>query len=304
LIGALDIGGTKIAAGVVDRQGRILSRAEAPTASERGFPDGLARMIGMLREVAARAGAQLEGIGIGCTGPVDPFTGVLGSVDLLPGWQGGAIVDGLQQAFGVPTAIENDADAAGLAEAVWGSGRGKRRFLYVTVGTGIGVALIIDGVLYRGVDGFHPEVGHHVIDYSGPPCYCGARGCWEVLASGPAIEAWTGGGLSLKHICAMAEQGDAKALAAMDRLGFYLGVGLGNLVIMFCPDMIALGGGVMEASRLFLERARQVVRRHCTLVPFEKAKLAVASLGADTALVGAAQVWHHRFGPERHGRAI
>lgn len=304
MIGALDIGGTKIAAAMVDRQGRILTRAECPTESERGFPDGLRRMVAMLREVAARAGTQMEGIGIGCTGPVDPFTGVLGTVDLLPGWQGGAIVDGLQQAFGVPTAMENDADAAGLAEARWGAGQGKRRFLYVTVGTGIGVAMILDGALYRGVDGFHPEIGHHVIDASGPPCYCGACGCWEILASGPAIEAWAGGGLSLKRICAMAEARDAHALEAMERLGFYLGVGLANLVIMLCPDMIALGGGVMEASRLFLDRARQVVRQHCSLVPFDKAELVVASLGADTPLAGAAQVWYHRFRPEGRTHAI
>ncbi len=193
MIGAIDIGGTKIAVGVVDDAGRIVDRLECPTESERGFPNGLARMAAMLRETAARTGAKLRGIGIGCTGPVDPFAGVLGSVDLLPGWQGGAIVAGLEEEFGIPVAMENDADAAGLAEAAWGAGRGKRRFLYVTVGTGIGVAIILDGALYRGVDGSHPEAGHIVIDASGPRCYCGADGCWEVLAAGPAMLARAGG---------------------------------------------------------------------------------------------------------------
>jgi glucokinase len=303
LVGAIDVGGTKIAVGIVDHEGGIRGRAESPTAAECGFPDGLRRMIAMLRETATHVGVEIEGIGIGCTGPVDPFTGVLGSVDLLPGWQGGAIVKEISKAFGVSTAMENDADAAGLAEAVWGTGRGKHRFLYVTIGTGIGVAAIIDGKLYRGADGFHPETGHHVIDLSGPRCYCGARGCWEVLASGPAIEAWAksriapdANAVTLKRIGEMADVGDTVALETMDRLGFYLGVGLGNLVIIFCPDMIALGGGVMEASHLFLDRARQVVRQHCGLVPFVKAELAVAALGANTALIGAAQVWHHRFG--------
>jgi glucokinase len=305
LVGAIDIGGTKIAVGLVDQEGRIRGRAECPTASERGFQDGVRRMIAMLRETAAHAGTVIEGVGIGCTGPVDPFTGALGSVDLLPGWQGGAIVQEISQAFGVSTAMENDADAAGLAEAVWGAGRGKHRFLYVTVGTGIGVAAILDGQLYRGVDGFHPEMGHHVIDLSGPPCYCGARGCWEVLASGPAIEAWaksriappaSAQAITLRKIREMADAGDAAALETMDRLGLYLGVGLANMVIIFCPDMIALGGGVMEAGHLFLDRARQVVRQHCGLVPFDRAELTLASLGADTALAGAAQVWYHRFG--------
>ncbi|HTT64447.1 MAG TPA: ROK family protein [Bryobacteraceae bacterium] len=313
MIGAIDIGGTKIAVGIVDGGGRIIRRAECPTQSERGFSDGLARMTVMLRDVAARTGAKLDGIGIGCTGPVDPITGVLGSVDLLPGWQGGALVAGLAEAFGVPVAMENDADAAGLAEAVWGAGRGRRRFLYVTVGTGIGVAIILDGALYRGVDGFHPEIGHQVIDASGPPCYCGADGCWEIFAAGPAILAWAktriapAGGeseLTMRRLCELAEAGDPEALAVMDRQGYYLGLGLANLVTIFCPDMIALGGGVMQSAHLFLDRARQVVRQCCTLVPYDKAELALASLGADTALAGAAQVWHHRFGSGRNARAL
>jgi len=308
MIGAIDIGGTKIAAGLVDGDGRIVCRAECPTAPNRGFPEGLARMIGMLRDATARAGAELRGIGIGCTGPVDPFTGVLGSVDLLPGWQGGAIVAGLSDAFHVPAAMENDADAAGLGEAVWGAGRGKRRFLYVTVGTGIGVAIILDGALYRGVDGSHPEIGHQVIDASGPACYCGARGCWEVLASGPAMlaeaKARIDDALTMPRLRELAESGDPAALTVMDREGYYLGLGLANLVTTFCPDTIALGGGVMQSNHLFLDRARQVVRQCCTMVPFEKAKIALASLGADTALAGAAQAWHHRFGAEGKIHAI
>ncbi len=298
LTGAIDIGGTKIAAALVDSEGRIISQAERPTESQRGFPDGLARTVALLRDLIRETGAKLGGIGIGCTGPVDPFTGILGTVDLLPGWQGGALVDGLAEAFQVPVAMENDADAAGLAEAVWGAGRGKRRFLYVTVGTGIGVSIILDGVLYRGVDGSHPEIGHQVIDASGPLCYCGAHGCWESLASGPAVAVWAKtrmGDLTTEQICRKAESGDPAALEVMERQGYYLGLGLANLVTIFCPDMIALGGGVMKSGHLFLDRARQVVRQICTLVPADKAELAIAKLGADTPLVGAAQVWHHRF---------
>ena len=305
MIGAIDIGGTKIAVGVVDAGGRIAARTECPTASERGFQDGLARITAMLRETAACAGATLHGVGIGCTGPVDPFTGTLGSVDLLPGWQGGALVAGLSEAFGVPVAMENDADAAGLAEAAWGAGRGMRRFLYVSVGTGIGVAVILDGALYRGADGSHPEIGHQVIDASGPPCYCGARGCWEILAAGPALLAEARArigdtALTAERLCELAESGDAAALTVMDREGYFLGLGLANLVSTFCPDKIALGGGVMRGSRLFLDRARQVIRQCCTMVPFEKAEIALASLGPDTALAGAAQVWVHRFERKPH----
>ena len=120
LIGAIDIGGTKIAVGVVDDAGRIVDRMECPTAAERGFLDGLGRIVAMLRETAARAGAKLHGIGVGCTGPVDPFTGVLGTVDLLPGWQGGAIVAGLSVCGGAPSSA--------------GSGRGSRQRFYRAAG--------------------------------------------------------------------------------------------------------------------------------------------------------------------------
>ncbi len=124
------------------------------------------------------------------------------------------------------------------------------------------------------------------------------------MASGPALMAEaktriddTGDRETI--VCELAESGDPVALTVMDREGYYLGLGLANLVTNFCPDMIALGGGVMQSSHLFLNRARQVVRQCCTMVPFERAEIAVASLGADTALVGAAQAWHHRFSPTR-----
>jgi glucokinase len=112
------------------------------------------------------------------------------------------------------------------------------------------------------------------------------------------------GELTMKRLCELADAGDPAALAVMDRQGYYLGLGLANLVTTFCPDTIALGGGVIGSSHLFLDRARQVIRQCCTLVPFDRAELALASLGADTALAGAAQVWHHRFGSERKAHAL
>jgi len=299
MIGAIDIGGTKIAAGLVDHRGRVLARLEQPTAPERGFQDALARMTRMLHEVT---GDRIDGIGIGCTGPVDPFRGTIENASLLPGWQGAELASRLADQFGVSVALENDADAAALAEAAWGAGQGKRRFLYVTVGTGIGAGIVLDGRLYRGVDGAHPELGHQVIDASGPPCYCGARGCWESLASGPAMVAWmqaaSAGEWTAQRICRLAEDGDDLARRAVEREGHYLGLGLANLVTIFCPDMIALGGGVMKSSHLFLDRAAAIVRRTCTQVPAAKTLLAPALLGADTALAGAARAWVHRYHEE------
>jgi len=305
VIGAIDIGGTKIAAGMVDENGGIRCRVESPTEPERGFEQGVRRIAAMLRDASRGAGAPISGIGVGCTGPVDPFTGIVGKVDFLPGWEGGNLMDGLGKEFEVPVAVENDADAAALGEAGWGTGRGKRHFIYVTVSTGIGGGIILDGKLYRGVDGAHPEIGHHVIDPAGPLCFCGAHGCWERLASGPSMVEWlksellpqerSRAALDAKDICDRAMRGDALCGKAVEREAFYLGLGLANLITLFTPDAIALGGGVMKSAHLFLDRAREVIRQNCGLVPFEKTELLLASLGPDTALAGAARAWFHRF---------
>jgi glucokinase len=300
VIGAIDIGGTKLAAGAVTEEGTILSRQECATAPENGFADAAQRVKSMLVDVALQAGAEIEGIGVACPGPVDPFTGIIGDVGTLPGWQGGNLVKELQREFGVPVAVENDADAAALAEASQAPSKGGRCFIYITVSTGIGGGIIFSGELYRGIDGAHPELGHQVIDASGPPCYCKARGCWESLASGPAMVSWLreqqpgAGELTAAGICALAEQGDPLASRAVEREGHYLGLGLANLITLFCPDRIALGGGVMKSSHLFLDRALEVIREVCTQVPAEKTQITLASLGSDAGLVGAAQAWLRR----------
>jgi len=309
VIGAIDIGGTKIAVGVVDENGRVLGRRECPTDAGRGYRSALARMCSLLRE-AQQVTRPVDGIGVGSTGPVDPFTGVIGKLDFLPGWEGSPLVDDLAREFGVNAAMENDADAAALGESGWGAGRNKTRLVYVTVGTGIGVGIIIDGQLYRGADGAHPEIGHHVIDATGPLCSCGAHGCWESLATGPAMEQWFSAnipadyphadGLTAKRICELAREGDAMARRAVEREAQYLGIGIANLLTLLVPDAIVLGGSVMRSDDLFLDTIRDTVRRHCGYVPFEKTAIELASLGPDANLIGAARVWHHRFA---HGGA-
>jgi glucokinase len=306
VIGAVDIGGTKIAAGMVDDTGRVLCKLESQTDASRGYPEGLKRMISMLRETARVAGVEISGIGVGSTGLVYPISGAFGDVDFLPGWQGNNPVEDLARAFNVSVALENDADASALGEASWGAGKGKSRLVYVTVGTGIGGGIILDRQLYRGVDMAHPEIGHHVLDPSGPLCSCGFRGCWESLATGPALAAWFKSNapeeqqypedLSARQICRLAQQGDELARRAVAREAYYLGLGLANLINLFVPDVIVLGGSVMKSAALFLDGIRKVVSQGCRFVPFEKTELAVASLGEDANLIGAARVWHHRFG--------
>ncbi len=308
MIAAIDIGGTKIAVGMVDDNGRINACLESPTEADRGYANALERITQMLRSTERSAGAEITGIGIGCTGPVYPFTGEIGDVNFMPTWQGQNPVKDLARIFGVSVAIENDADAAALAEAGWGAGKDKMRLVYVGVGTGIGSGIIMDGRLYRGVDASHPEIGHHVIDPSGPLCLCGFRGCWESLAAGPAMVDWVKKNapsdyphrenLSGKRICELALEGDELARRAAERETYYLGLGLANLVTLFVPDTIVLGGSVMKSSDLFLDGISKIIRQCCRYVPFEKTELALASLGENANLIGAARVWHHRFTPK------
>ncbi len=302
MIGAVDIGGTKIAVGMVDKEGKVRASLECPTEARAGLDAGLRKMIRMLHEAACEAGESLEGIGIGCTGPVCPREGTIGQVEFLPGWEGANLAGELSKAFGIPVAIENDADAAALGEWAWGAGTGTSKFLLVTVGTGIGVGGILDGKLYRGVNGAHPEIGHHVIDPSGPACFCGARGCWESLASGPAMESWAqrnhpeGKRLSAHQLCINAEQGDELAQAAVRRIAHYLGIGLANLVTLFTPEMIALGGGLLQSRQLFWPAIQETIQTNCGLVPHEDVRLVPSRLGALTGLIGAARVWIEQFG--------
>jgi len=305
MIGAVDIGGTKIAVGIVDDSGKVLARTQAPTDPNR-YSEGVELIARMLRDTAAQAGTSLTGIGVGSTGPVDPMRGEFGDVDFLPGWRGKSPVADLAGIFKLQVALENDGDAAALAEAGWGAGRNRSRLIYITVGTGIGGGIILDGQLYRGVDGAHPEVGHQVLDPAGPACSCGFRGCWESLAAGPGMVAWFESqlpndyphreGITAKQICDLARQGDEVALKAVEHEAFYLGLGLANLINLFTPDAIVLSGSVMKSAPLFMDRIRETIRQGCRFVPAEKCELALASLGDDTNLIGAARVWHYRFG--------
>jgi glucokinase len=219
----------------------------------------------------------------------------------LPGWEGCRIVSEISARFQIPTVMENDADAAALAEAAWGSGRGVERFLYITLSTGIGGGFLQRGSVYRGSGGSHPEIGHHSIDPSGPECYCGARGCWESLASGNALRDWflekdrerrfSAASLDARTIFDLHASGDPIAELTMRRLSYYVGLGLANLTTILVPDVIALGGGLTRGSAAFLDQAIQISRERCREVPAERTVVRTAVLEENLDLAGAAAVW-------------
>src|SRR4051794_14615401 len=278
MIAAIDIGGTKVAVGVVDSQGKALASRESPTGADCEYAHALDIIVHMLKEVERNAGLQLSGVGIGSTGPVDPFSGDFGEVDFLPKWRGKSLVKDLERIFNVTVALENDGDAGALGEAGWGAGRNKSRLIYVTVGTGIGGGNVLGGKIYPGGEGGHPEVGHQVIDSSGPLCSCGFRGCWEALAAGPAMVSWLSATapshypqraeLTAKLICELALEGDELARSAVSREARYLGLGLSNLINLFTPDAIVLSGSIMKSADLFLPGIHETIRQGCRFVPF------------------------------------
>ena len=299
MIAGVDIGGTKIALGLVDATGNVITRFDIPVEVDRGPERARDCMLKVMHELKADGG--FTGIGIGCTGPVDPVTGELGDVNTLPGWQGWNPMQELVEAFHVGVALENDADAAALGEARWGAGKGRRSLIGLTVGTGIGAGIILNGDIYRGAGKSHPEIGHHIIEPAGPLCTCGAIGCWESLAAGPSIEQWyteqnpANGARTCKEICTMARAGDTSAQLAVDRLAKYLGIGLSNVIHMLTPEVIALSGSVMQSADLLLDKIRVIVRNNCRVVPSEFCEITLSQLGANAGLIGAAEVWCNRF---------
>ncbi len=302
----IDLGGTNVRAGILDRSGKLLGWAETPIEAARGPQAGLERTAGLVEQVRQAAGAvELLGIGIGSTGPVDREKGAIQNPYTLPTWEDVDIVSPLAQRFGVPVTIENDADAAALGEYWMGAGRGASRLYMVTLGTGVGTAFICDGLLYRGANGVHLEGGHMLLDPSGPECYCGGRGCLESLASGPAIAQYAReqarqrstrlrdlvqGDLEridARLVSQAAADGDPLAREAMERAAYYLGLGLVNLIHLFFPDVIVLGGGGMKSYPLFKPTLDALIQRHAVMMPADQVRLELARLDQRAGVVGA-----------------
>ncbi len=252
----VDLGGTMVRAGAFDSQGRLLSVRETSIEAARGPDLGLRKMQRLIEQVWAESEAEeLGGIGIGCTGPVDPLRGIIHNPFTLPTWEDVHVFEWMEAAFHVPITLENDADVAALGEYWQGAGQAAQRLYAVTIGTGVGTALIVNGEIYRGLDGSHPEGGHMLLDPLGPSCYCGRRGCWESLCAGPALERQAreadltssclldmAGGvrdrLEARMIFEAARIGDAVALSIVETFTRYFIQGVLNVCILFVPEVI------------------------------------------------------------------
>lgn len=306
LIG-MDLGGTNLRAGAVTLDGQLLYWQDARIEAARGSEAGLQTIKQLVSEILAEVDQPPVALGVGSTGPLDRQRGSIQNPYTLPGWEDVEIVRPLQEWFGVPVALENDADAAALGESWVGAGKGVSRMGMVTIGTGVGTSLILDGEIYRGLGGEHPEGGHIVIDPSGPECYCGAHGCWESLVAGPAIAQFArdADGLNSSILYAecrgnpqkidarmvfnAARRGDALCVRLVERTADYIGLGLVSLMMLTLPDCIVLTGGILRSYDLLEARIRSVIARHNVIIPATKVKIQQAGLVQGAGVYGAAR---------------
>jgi len=304
---AIDIGGTKLAAGIVDSEGRILARGEIPTLAKDGLEPVLARIVGLGRDLLSRpevADIRVHRVGVGCAGPVDLKAGVVFNPPNLPGWVRVPLSDRIQQALGLPTVLENDANAAGLGEFRYGAGRGAQSIVYMTVSTGIGGGIILDGKVWHGLKDAAGEIGHMTVCPDGPMCGCGNRGCLEAMASGPSIARRARGVVAhgrpsrlseipsptSADVVRLAQAGDVVAREVWDEAVMYLGIGVAAVITILAPERVVIGGGVTKAGDYLFQPLREHVRQRVKLVPVESVPILPAALGPDVGVLGAAAV--------------
>src|SRR3972149_4045329 len=300
LYGAIDLGGTRVRSIVADGGGRILGKDLRPSQSQDGLDVVLERMVESLDASVAAAeveAARLRGLGIASAGAVDAGRGVVPGAPQLPGWDDVPLARILEERTGLPTRLENDATAAALGEHRFGGGRGSRYMLYITMSTGVGGGIIIDGEMYGGKSGAAGELGHVVLDMNGPPCGCGARGCLESLASGtPTAEEGEqllengkspilarlraeNGPVTAEMMHRAADLGDNASREVFREAGHYFGVALGSYVDIFYPEVIVGGGGGGKAGDLFLDQARVTMEDRAMAQPLKGVRLIRSELG-------------------------
>jgi glucokinase len=315
LIAGVDLGGTNVRCCVARADGAILAQIRTSTPADSGPAAVVERIAADVRQVAARAGvevARLVGVGVGAPGPLDMHSGVVFSPPNLAGWHDVPLAAMLRAALDIPAHVGNDANLAAVGERTFGAGRGIDNLVYMTVSTGIGGGVIIAGRLFVGSSGTAAEIGHMTVDLHGPRCKCGNIGCLEAIAAGPAIAmagrqaagtpagsrllALAGGdaaGVTTSLVVQAAQEGDAAALAVFNRAAEAIGAGCVNLVNLFNPRRIIIGGGVSQAGDLLFGPVRRVVGELALPSPRDACTIVPAGLGDDCGLYGAVALVAH-----------
>jgi glucokinase len=300
----LDIGGTKIAAGVVDGFGAVHGFVVVPTEAERGPEDGLARLFDLGRRAVKSSGFSwddIQGVGIGCGGPLDAAQGILIAPLHLPGWTGVPIAARAAADLDRPAVLDNDAVAAAAGEHRYGAGRGALNMVYLTVSTGVGGGVVLDGQLHRGPTGNGGELGHVTVDWHGRVCRgCGRRGCLEAYASGTSIaeRAHEAGmdGATAADVAAAALAGEEPAVRLWAETCEALACGITSIANLFEPELVVVGGGVSRTGEQLLGPVRRLVHAQA-IGDGRKVEIVAAALGESVGVVGAATVAYERIAP-------
>ncbi len=313
----VDIGGTKIAAGIVDKQGRLVKKVVLPTRAKEGLKVSLNQVYKSISDLFKIGGVSKKdviGIGVCAPGPLDPIKGIVHNPPNLPGWREVYLAKHVKEKFNIKTVIENDANAAGVAEVIWGAAKGRKNVFYVTVSTGIGTAIIIDGKLYHGKNGMAGEGGHVTINYDlkNPKCACGALGHIEGLASGPGtvrrlkqklkskkykntmILDMVEGDLdkiTMETVDEAAKKKDILAINTIKEEGDLLGIWLGSMINLLDPDIIVIGGGVSSIGNLLFNEIRKSAAINSINIFANKTPIVQAKLKKDVGIFGAASLF-------------
>ncbi len=307
---AIDLGGSKINIAIISGNGQVIAEERCPTLANEGVLPVINRLFSAVDNLLSRKNmglSELDSISLAAAGAIDSAKGIIALSPNLPGWRDIPLRDIVQRKYPIDIFLVNDASAAALGEHYFGAGRGINNLILLTVGTGIGGGIIINGELYTGHCGGAGEIGHMTIDVNGPKCNCGNVGCLEMLASGTAIarEAirrvsggeksalleMAGGridAITAEKVGVAARDGDAVALDVILKAATYLGVGMVNLVNIFNPEMIIVGGGVARLGDLLLGPARRLVRERAFPISAESVRVVAAELGNEAGVYGAA----------------
>jgi glucokinase len=305
----VDVGGTKVAAALVDATGQIRFRTRANMVANGTAYDGLDAVVSTVRKLIldSALAPDVRAIGICAPGPLNPEAGVVINPPNVPCWRNYPLVAELERIFQIPVKLDNDANAASLAEATWGAGRPYRSVFYVGIGTGIGTGIVFDGRILHGASGAAGEGGHMGIDMRGPRCNCGKRGCVEVFASGPAIASRIKQklqadpssklmGLPVENLETVtaelvgraAAKGDPLALSVIEEVIEILAYWLGNIVDLIEPDVVIIGGGVAPMLAPYLDRIYKRWQGACINPRAQVIPIILSSYGDDAGVVGAA----------------
>jgi glucokinase len=285
----IDLGGTQLRAAVIDQSGELLRRAAVATDVAGGPNAIIPQMVKLFHEVGEGLKDRIVAAGVSSPGPLDLENGRTTDLPTLPGWHQFPLRETLREKLELPVVLENDGVAAANGEWKFGAGRGLKNLVYVTVSTGIGGGVVVDGHLMHGRRGMAGHVGHMMVDPEGPICGCGGRGCIEGIASATAFGAAArrSGFVDGKHAVAAARSGDVKALALLDNEATWLGYAFASLLHLYSPEILIVGGGLSSALDLMSDGIRNQLNRNA-MPAFREIQVVPAALGDNAGLIGAA----------------